>query len=438
MSSSFAGTIWIDITDLSHWKGSLTGIQRTTFHIGQQFAQQPNVRFFTVTTDLDFIEANFPEPDSFGSRISPATRWGSEDAAKVVDLSKKMARAVYDRLLPKKISTFSTRVFKAARESFRDLKFKFSTAKKEKVYVHPFLPGDAVIILGASWSWEGMMQAVYSIRRNNPIKLVATVYDLIPVHFPQFFGPGFGQFFTNYLSDTLFRCDAVLSISQNTTKDIKSFLKEMEIPDLPVIQFRLGDDPHDDDEPVSPFEQLVDVPFILSVGTVEIRKNYMALYNAWALAADTGLTLPKLVIVGRPGWLVSDLIYQLFVDPRVGKNIEILDDVDDSTLAWLYQNCMFSVYPSWYEGWGLPIAESVRYGKLCITSKTSSMPEIAGNLLEYCEPANPEDFLNKIVFYSTHPQKLKSKEQAIIKKYQPVTWEESFKQLFPKLLDSIK
>lgn len=431
------GTIWIDITDLSHWRGPLTGIQRTTFHIGQEFAKQPNVRFFAVTKDLQFVPAPFPEANSFGERIKPAEKWGKQDLAKAADLSKKVMRAIYERVLPNKVSSFSTRSIKALREIYRDTRFRLKNPALRQDFEHPFVEGDTVIILGASWSWQGMMHAIYAIRRSMPIKLVATVYDLIPVHFPHFFGPGFGQFFTNYLSDTLYRCDAVLSISENTTKDIKTFLHEMEIPDIPVVQFRLGDDPHDDDVPSVPVPALAGQEYILAVGTVEIRKNYMALYNAWALAADKGISLPKLVIVGRPGWLVTDLIYQIFIDPRIGKRIEILEDVDDASLAWLYQNCLFSVYPSWYEGWGLPIAESVRYGKMCVTSATSSMQEIAGNLLEYAEPSNPESFLEKIQFFVENRKELAKREKRIQENYRPVTWEESFVQLWPGLLEAV-
>lgn len=431
-------TIWIDITDLSHWSGSLTGIQRTTFHIGQEFAELPNVQFFAVTTDLDFIPAEFPKLDSFGPRIKQTQKWGTEDLKKAADLSRKVARALCERILPQKVSQLSTRVFKGVRELARDGKFVLSRSNKAtREYEHPFADGDVVIILGASWSWKGMMQAIYSIRRSMDIKLVFTLYDLIPVHFPHFFGPGFGQFFTNYLSDTLYRSDVALSISESTTRDAKKFQMEMGIPEIPIVQFRLGDNPHDDDEPVTPYGALAGQEYILAVGTVEIRKNYMALYNAWALAFERGIALPKLVIVGRPGWLVTDLIYQLFVDPRIGKSIEILEDVDDSTLAWLYQNSLFTVYPSWYEGWGLPIAESVRYGKMCITSTTSSMPEIAGDLLDYCEPSNPEAFLNRIVYYAENRAELKKREAAIVKKYKPVTWSESFDQVWPKLMEAV-
>ena len=68
--------------------------------------------------------------------------------------------------------------------------------------------------------------------------------------------------------------------------------------------------------------------------------------------------------------------------------LTIIDDANDATLAALYQGCRFTLFPSHYEGWGLPVTESLLYGKVCIASETSSVPEAGGPFCLYIDPDN--------------------------------------------------
>jgi glycosyltransferase involved in cell wall biosynthesis len=76
--------------------------------------------------------------------------------------------------------------------------------------------------------------------------------------------------------------------------------------------------------------------------------------------------------------------------------IRVCKRPDDAELAFLYQNCLFTVYPSYYEGWGLPIGESLWFRKLVVTSETSSMPEVGGSLVDYVNPYSIQSVLNGV------------------------------------------
>jgi glycosyltransferase involved in cell wall biosynthesis len=102
--------------------------------------------------------------------------------------------------------------------------------------------------------------------------------------------------------------------------------------------------------------------------------------------------------------------------------------MSDAQLDWLYTHCMFTVYPSVYEGWGLPVAESLAYGKLCISSNTSSMPEIAGDLIEYFSPYDPAACLALLEKY-LDPEVRQHKEAEIKKNYAPRSWDATFQQI---------
>ncbi len=160
------------------------------------------------------------------------------------------------------------------------------------------------------------------------------------------------------------------------------------------------------------------------MGTIEARKNHTLLYYTYKLAKDRGITLPKLVVVGRPGWKADNIYDIMTSDPDINEQLIILQDICDNELSWLYENCLFSIYPSFYEGWGLPIAESIARKVPCICSNTSSMPEIAGNLVDYFSPLSADECLAAIVRLLDKEQLRKAKERVAL--YKPTSWDQSF------------
>ena len=115
-----------------------------------------------------------------------------------------------------------------------------------------------------------------------------------------------------------------------------------------------------------------------------MRKNHGLLYQAWRrLILQFGAKIPPLVLAGRMGWATRDVLQQIHDDPVVRDRIIVLFDVSDEELSWLYRNCQFTLSVLHYEGWGLPVAESLVYGKYCICTNATSVPEVAGDLVDY-------------------------------------------------------
>jgi glycosyltransferase involved in cell wall biosynthesis len=127
--------------------------------------------------------------------------------------------------------------------------------------------------------------------------------------------------------------------------------------------------------------------------------------------------------------LTHETIHLLKNDSDVCSYIEIRNGLSDLALSELYENCMFTVYPSFYEGWGLPVAESLAYCKFCIASNTSSIPEIGGGLVEYFEPTNPVQLANLIMKYACNTKLVATKEYKIDMEYTRTTWEHTAKQV---------
>ncbi|MNN26370.1 D-inositol-3-phosphate glycosyltransferase [compost metagenome] len=155
------------------------------------------------------------------------------------------------------------------------------------------------------------------------------------------------------------------------------------------------------------------------------------LYRAYTRLINKGVKdLPLLVFVGMPGWGVNDFLKDLELDPRVKEYIKVLSNVSDSDLVSLYRNCMFTLFPSLYEGWGLPVAESLAAGKYCLASNAASIPEVGGKLLDYIDPWDILSWESELEKYISDSEALRLKEQHIKCDYRIVPWAETARSVF--------
>jgi glycosyltransferase involved in cell wall biosynthesis len=134
------------------------------------------------------------------------------------------------------------------------------------------------------------------------------------------------------------------------------------------------------------------------------------------------------------GWGVENLMKDIELDPRTREYITILNNISDNELVILYKNSQFTVYPSLYEGWGLPIAESLAYGKYCLASNTSSIPEVGGDLIEYLDPYDVNRWSHRLENLSQNTEVLKEMEKSIKNNYAPISWDETGAYVFDVIL----
>lgn len=303
------------------------------------------------------------------------------------------------------------------------------------------LPANAhYIVPGSGWMQNARYaEGLVAFKNRYRLRLTPIIHDVIPVRFPFWFNDGYAPVFMQNLSMLLGNAEHILSISQWTKKDIEHFGSISTNLHLPKINvFREGDEIGMIAQPKQAAEideRLHNKNFVLCVGAIHLRKNHKLLYDVWLkLAERMGGRCPKLVIVGGVAWNGEELARALRGDARIKDHILILDHIDDNALAWLYENCLFTVYPSLYEGWGLPVSESLRYGKLCIASNASSVPEIAPEFIELLDPLDPEAWLVKIRFYAGNRLAREERERKILAYYKAFSWKESADELTATLI----
>lgn len=397
--------VWMDISELKNWSGAFTGIQRVVFNLGRDLKELEELdirlcrfdyrRKVFVETDYEFIEHVYTEKPK-NEVVTNSTR------TSMVGFVKKSLPTPVKKGI-KSIIGFSSPPY---------------ISIKKRI---PIENGDLLFLAGAFWT--GQVEGVKKLQQQKKIRVAAVMYDTVPVVMPELCTRVTEIDFNREIKGAVKTIDLWISISKNTKKDLLRYIASKSIRKVAEHDvITLGSDINTGGSSRSPFKSSKEPKdFILLVSTLEARKNQQIAYQVVKLAEERGETLPPIVLVGKHGWHSDDLVSILKRDKTLKNKIIWLESADDSMLRWLYQNCLFTVYPSFYEGWGLPVAESVAYGKFCLASHSSSIPEVAGDLIDYFSPYDASALLEKILHYSLDKSALKSREKNLSKYSQP-TW----------------
>ncbi len=223
------------------------------------------------------------------------------------------------------------------------------------------------------------------LRKGGP-KTVVTVHDLIPLVIPEYRTLTLNLFYKLWMPRILNRASAILADSQYTKDDI---LKYYRVPADKIVVSYLG--------LKSQFQGIAPVtqkqPFFLAVSTVEPRKNFDRTVQAFLRFKET---TPEwsgtLKIVGKLQFGHEKLLQLVANNPSV----ELLGPIDDAALGELYRNATGLLYPSLYEGFGLPILEAMALSCPVITSRLTSIPEVGGEAVIYVDPLDVDSIARGI------------------------------------------
>ncbi len=288
--------------------------------------------------------------------------------------------------------------------------------------------GDFILALGSHWSHPEYAKLIRAQRERHGLRFGLLVYDLVTVRCPEWCERDLAHAFRTWFDDLLPLCDAVFAISQATAVDVTAYARDLGVTlPGPVIPLPLGTSLSSDipDGDVTGTErQPRPGSYVLFVSTIEARKNHLLVFRIWRRMLDEMPRdqVPTLVFAGRVGWLVNDLMQQIINTDYLSGRLVLIEDASDTEIASLYRGCLFTVYPSFFEGWGLPVTESLAFGKPCLISDRTSLPEAGGNLARYIDP---DDLHGS---YATIRQTLEDRARLaawaaqIRREFKPVPW----------------
>ena len=245
------------------------------------------------------------------------------------------------------------------------------------------IDSDTVLVfLGALWINDALMMAA-RYAHSQGAKIVSLLYDLTPVR-EEGHTAAVNRLFDRYLTLLMQTASAVPAISQSSRHDFVTHATAngYAAPPGTATGLPCGLTPQGRDLSTKPWPR----PYALFVGTVESRKNHALAFEVWRelIERHGADQVPDLVCIGRLGWHASDFL-RSYVTTRglKGKVSLLTNSVADDELARFYAHAEFTVYPSRYEGWGLPVSESLAFGKVSVVADNSSLREAGGDLCVY-------------------------------------------------------
>lgn len=254
---------------------------------------------------------------------------------------------------------------------------------------------DLLLLFDASWVVSGAAEAFERARRGG-LSVATLIHDLFPVTQPELVPPGGAMRFCQFLDRSIAISDRLFAISAATASELHTYLRgcgnTREVAVLPLVQQfpRTPESEGGAANMLSPaVTSLPHLPYALFVGTLETRKNLWRLAQAWdVLRRSTSGNAPRLVLAGGRGWFNSPFDEFFAATGGLDGWISIVWHPGEAELAHLYRNCTFFVQVSLAEGWGLPVGEGLSYGKTGVVARATSLPEVGGEMVEYCDPTS--------------------------------------------------
>ena len=296
----------------------------------------------------------------------------------------------------------------------------FSNKDKKKVFFD----------IDSIWNSTLKRKTLYPKLKLNNFKICNFIYDLIPVLFPKYFYEKTRENFQPYLDAVFEYSDLVFLDSKSAEQDfITLFEKSKFTREITTNVVYLGSDfLIDKTLQYEGFRHLLSKKYILFVGTVEPRKEHSLVLKAYEEIYKTNTNL-NLVFIGKVGWDVDEFIFNLREHPLKDKTIFHYENIDDNTLSYFYKHAFVVTYLSKYEGYGLPISESLEHSNITIASKNSSLVEVGQEFVDYVDDSLLENLINIIQMYISDTDSYRKKKAYIKKNYKRISWDNVYNTL---------
>jgi len=261
------------------------------------------------------------------------------------------------------------------------------------------------------------------------------IHDLIPIEFPEYFWDGWAKSHIERLVGAAQIGGQLIAISDHVKNKITEILEALNIGHEPIHVLRNGtEDLFIQNRFRSPHEYKFENQFTI-VSTIEPRKNHLMLLNIWRSLIDTGISkAPKLVIIGARGWsnenvfkiLDHSLALKAHVVERIG--------ISDAEMIAEIKRSRATLFPSFDEGWGLPIVESLALGVPVICSDIPVHRECSQGYASYIDPIDAKAWRDTIISFCGQSQEEARQQHLHACKFAPIQWKDSV----GKLIDIFK
>lgn len=295
---------------------------------------------------------------------------------------------------------------------------------------------DILLMLDSTWHLENWPSIEYA--KNRGAVIIGVTYDLIPILYPQYCEKDLVKSFSDWYEKTLIYFDGYIAISETVMLDIQEYIKnkDIDINNYSFNYFRLGSDFKEIKYKLSDIrEELKSLyqsnkSIYLIVSTIEPRKNHQYLFDTFKKLWKEGIDV-SLVIVGKVGWMTENILEEIKSHHEYEKRLWIFNDLNDYEVSYCYKNSKALLFPSFTEGFGLPIIESLQNGLPVLASDTRIHHEVGRNMIDYFDITNTESLFNHLIDVENGKTMLK---KVNIENIEVLSWKESAEELFSKVI----
>lgn len=260
-------------------------------------------------------------------------------------------------------------------------------------------------------------------------KLVVTLHDVAFLTYPKSFSTFFRVYYKFIVPINIKRAERIITMSQSSKFEIEKYYPSVKGK---VEVIHLGVD--------SLFKRLKTQKKkqILYVGSMNERKNFSSVLKAYTMLDNSDYIL---LMVGNfsSNFALDDATKKLIESAKSNPNIEFKSNVDNDELVKMYNESMIFVFSSFYEGFGLPVLESMACGTPVVCSSTTSLPEVGGDAVVYCDPYSVDDIKQKIKMVLNDEKLENEMIEKGLERVKQFTWEQSAKkhlEVFRGVLES--
>ncbi|QAX82488.1 glycosyltransferase family 1 protein [Pseudomonas sp. DTU12.3] len=271
-------------------------------------------------------------------------------------------------------------------------------------------PGDQLVLLDSSWHSD-FFAHVERLKRDG-VGIIAVIYDLIPLTHPQFYDTRLVQVFSEWFDWVSRTADGFMAISATVRDQVREELQQRigsaQADKRWLDFFHLGSelDLHSNEATVEPRlrEMFATAePVFLMVSTIEPRKNHGYLLDAFERAWAAGSNA-RLCIAGRVGWKCEVLLERVRAHPQLNQRLFMFNDLSDTSLEHAYAHSKALVFPSFVEGFGLPLVEAMQRGLPAMASDIAVFREIGGEFMAYFDLQAPQSLADLIAAFESSGQ----------------------------------
>ena len=314
---------------------------------------------------------------------------------------------------------------------------------KEKIEHQPTISNesyeefDAELVfldVDSTWSLDNKKRSVlFPWLKARGVKIVSYIYDVIPLNFPEYADQKLMYDFSIYITAILKYADIVLTETESGVKSIKKLCSAIGVEEPIFHSTWLGADSitisntnNLDDNVLS----VLSKKYILMVGTIEPRKNHKLVLDAFDKKLfDEGY---ELVFAGREGWNIADFLDRMSKHSLLGSRFHYFKGLDDANIHALYDNAYLLAFPSYAEGFGLPIIEAFQHKLPVIGADIDVTMEVAGDMGIFYKQDDVDDFILKVLNLSAETYQIMKEN---LNKFEIPTWKEMVNRIESAIKD---